>query len=85
MSEALAYSPDWAPHVVGTFPSREVDPETGRAEPQLIVMRCGRCFAEHRHHCTTGNVRSWINRFAIVHLHQDILDPARVAEMGRKR
>lgn len=81
---SLTYSPRWAAHVVGRYDPREVDPETGEAEPQEVRLECSRCGATHKAVCTTGAVRGWVNRFALGHVHGDALDPARVVEMGRR-
>lgn len=69
------YSPAWAQHVIGTFPERQVDPETGQAEPQLVRMRCTKCGDQHQVMCSTGAVRQWVLRYATVHLHRDALGP----------
>lgn len=69
------YSPTWAPHVVGTYPERVIDRETGEADPQLVEMVCTICRDTHRVKCTTGAVRQWILRFAANHIHRDPLAP----------
>lgn len=65
-----AYRPAFAP-VVGTYPEAEVDEETGEREPQPITLKCERCGDEHRHVCTTGNVRSRVATFGRLHVHVD--------------
>lgn len=69
------YSPPWATHVVGEYPEREVDPETGQAEAQLVRLRCGQCGGTHQVTCFTGAVRQHVLSFAKVHLHRDGLAP----------
>lgn len=70
-----SYSPPWAQHVVGDYPERVIDPETGLGEPQLIKMRCNTCGETSQYSCTSGAVRQWIGKFAFVHLHRDPLNP----------
>lgn len=66
-----SYSPPWAPHVIGEYPERVIDRETGQAESQLINMSCSKCNDTHQHTCDSGAVRQWILRYASVHLHRD--------------
>lgn len=61
--------------MIGEFPEREFDPETGVAEPQVVRMRCSSCGDQHQVTCTTGAVRQWILRFASLHLHRDPMGP----------
>lgn len=68
-----SHSPQWAPHVVGEFPERTVDPETGESEGQLIKMRCSICKATYQYRCMTGAVRQHIQNFAVAHAHRDPL------------
>ncbi len=76
----LEFRPRWASHCVGTYEARVFD-EDGVPEPQRIDMLCEHCGATFRTTCNSGAVRAWVNRFATQHLHKDVLDPARVAEM----
>lgn len=64
------YSPPFATHVKGGWEKREAD-QIGLPAPQKIFMHCEKCGENYQTTCTTGNVRSWINRFATVHLHRD--------------
>jgi hypothetical protein len=68
------YSPNWAPHVVGEYESA-IDPETGRPEPTWVRMQCRTCGARHQVKCTSGSYRTWITKFATVHVHRDPLAP----------
>ncbi len=77
---ALEFRPRWAAHVVGTYEPRAYD-EDGTPEPQRIDMRCETCGDTHRVTCPSGAVRAWVNKFATLHLHKDVLDPTRVTEM----
>lgn len=77
MSEEQTYTPEWAKHVIGRFNKRVIDQDSGEVDPQIIRMECGECKQTHRVRCTSGNVTSWVNQFARVHLHADILDPSR--------
>jgi peptide methionine sulfoxide reductase MsrB len=43
-------------------------------EAQRIEIHCGRCGAHWVAMCSTGNVRSHIARFGVVHLHRDPFD-----------
>lgn len=70
-----SYSPSWCSHVIGEYPEREVDPETGVAEPQLVRMRCTKCNDTHQVMCSTGAVRQWVLRYATAHAHRDPLGP----------
>lgn len=85
MSEEETWSPEWAPHVVGRWNKRTLDPETGEPEPQMVHMACAQCGATYRVRCTSGAVRSWVNRFANVHFHGNPLDPGRVKRMAEAR
>jgi hypothetical protein len=69
-----SWSPEWAPHAVGRYEAREVDPETGLAEPQRIEMTCSVCKDTARRSCTSGQVRQHIATFARMHLHRSPLD-----------
>lgn len=71
MSEQ-SYSPGFAKHVTGTYPSR-VDNGDGTWEPQMISMACGKCGGTWQYLCTSGNTRVHIQMFAKVHYHGDPL------------
>lgn len=66
----LSYTPQWAPHVTGTFPEKVID-EDGQHEPQLVRMSCSICNATHQVTCTSGATRQHIQTFAVVHAHRD--------------
>ena len=68
-----SWGPQWAKHVEGSYPEREVDPESGAPEPQLIRMTCSICKGTHQVTCTSGAVRQHIGTFARVHLHREPL------------
>jgi hypothetical protein len=67
----VSWAPQWAPHVVGTHPAVERDPDTGQPEPVVVKMRCGRCNAYFQTTCNSGATRQHITRFAIQHAHKD--------------
>ena len=64
------YTPNFALHVRGGWEAREAD-SIGAPAPQKIFAVCDKCNTEWQTTCTTGNVRSWINKFALAHLHRD--------------
>jgi hypothetical protein len=65
------YSPPFALHVKGKFTERKVDQDTGMPDPQLIVADCEICKAHWQGSCMTGNVRNWIHKFGLIHIHRD--------------
>lgn len=72
------YSPDWAPHVKGRYEERFVDQETSLPDPQHIEARCEHpdCAGKDtlwKGTCMSGSVRTWINKYALAHLHRDPL------------
>lgn len=79
-----SWSPQWATHVSGTWEDRVVDLETGEIEPAIILLRCVKCSEARKVECKTGNVKTWINRFASVHYHSNPLDPNSVSEKIRR-
>lgn len=68
-----SYSPPWAPHVVGTYPEKSVDPVTGEPEAQRVNMRCATCGATWRVDCYSGMVKQHVQNFALAHAHRDAL------------
>lgn len=64
------YSPPFALHVKGGWEAREAD-SIGQPAPQKIFAYCENCKADWQTTCTTGNVKSWIHKFALTHLHRD--------------
>lgn len=78
------FSPQWAPHIIGRYNKRVIDPETGESDPQIVRIVCGKCNAAYQVKCTTGAVRAWVNRFATVHYHGDPLDPGHVRGMAQR-
>jgi hypothetical protein len=75
------WRPPAAPHVEGEWTDRVFD-ERGMPEPQLIKMRCEKCGETWQTQCTSGLVRNHIQRFALIHLHRDVLNhvPKKIAE-----
>jgi hypothetical protein len=69
--ENSEWSPTWAPHVKGIYPSRTFDPITGQPDEQKISIQCQICGATWQVICTSGLVRSHISNFAKSHLHRD--------------
>jgi dTMP kinase len=84
------YSPQWAPHVKGMYEERWIDPETQIPDPQRWWVSCDICHAKHQGSCQSGGVKTWINRFASVHPHRDVLTSAEAPkqkepDMGTQR
>lgn len=68
----LEYSPKWCPHVKGTY-EREVD-EEGKPVPTWVTMSCGKCGDVYRMRCDSGAPTQWILKFAVQHVHRDVLN-----------
>ena len=75
MRETYEYRPPFAKHVVGTIEKPETDPKTKFPEDQKIVMLCEKCKDKIQRTCSTGHTHGHVQRFAILHLHRDPLDP----------
>lgn len=71
------YRPEWAKHVVGRYPLRTVDPETGIPNPQVIHMECETCGVTWQTTCDSGAVRRHIGNFATNHVHTDPMESNR--------
>lgn len=67
------WSPPFAPHVKGGWTVRETN-DNGLPGPMKIYCYCSKCDTSWQQTCSTGTVKSWINRFAITHLHSDPFD-----------
>lgn len=82
-----AWSPDWAPHVVGRYTKRTFDAETQLPEPQKVEIRCTfpGCNAEWKLDCSSGLVRDHVNNFAKSHTHRDPLAAPRIVRPGSLR
>ena len=63
-----AFTPPFAPHVCGSYPDIERDPETGEVEPLLVSLACAGCGLEERRPCVSGRPRSKVLSFARAHL-----------------
>lgn len=63
----ISYSPKWAPHVVGEYPKRRIDPETGAPEEQKWTAKCDLCGTVAQGVCTSGLVNQHIANFALAH------------------
>ena len=57
-----------------------MDEETGEIEPSIVSMECGICKDKHKVECRSGNVKTWINKYASVHYHSDPLSPRSASE-----
>lgn len=79
------WSPPFAPHVRGRYERRTFDSEAGMPNPQRVAMECTRCGNTWRTVCASGQVRGHIAKFARLHLHRDVLDPAEDPAMRAKR
>ena len=66
------WSPRWAPHASGSF-DRAMGPD-GKPEPTWVQLSCSVCNATHQVKCESGAPTHWIQRWATVHLHRDVLD-----------
>ena len=67
---AIVYRPEFAPHVVG-----EIEPSRGSDELRVSI-RCEKCHATFRTACPSGHPRTHVKKFAVQHLHRDVLlDP----------
>lgn len=77
----VEYRPPHAPHVRGSYNERTVDLD-GMPEEQDVHAVCEVCQATFQRKCASGNVRAWIARFGVVHLHRDPLGhrPRKAAE-----
>jgi hypothetical protein len=67
-----SWSPRWAPHASGTY-ERALTPE-GTPEPTWVQLSCSICGQTHQVKCESGAPTHWIQRWASVHLHRDVLD-----------
>jgi hypothetical protein len=72
MSDVEQWTPPFAPHVTGTYERRTFD-EDGMPLEQKVTADCSKCGGHWEGHCSTGQVRTHIARFATVHLHRDPL------------
>lgn len=77
------WRPPSAPHVEGEWTDR-VFGDDGMPEPQLVKMRCEKCGETWQTSCVSGLVRNHVQRFAMVHLHHDVLNyvPRKIEEDG---
>ena len=68
------WRPPYAPHVLGRWTQRVFD-DDGLPEEQKVVVRCEfpGCGGVFERACTSGLVQQHVQRFAIVHLHRDVL------------
>ena len=67
-----AWSPPFAPHVDGRW-TRRVLAEDGTTEPQKVEMVCTHCGDKWQATCSTGLVHGHVQKFALLHLHRDVL------------
>ena len=76
------WSPAWAPHVVGYYDDRVIDPKTFIPEEAEVGATCTTCGETFKRMCMSGLMRNWIATFARVHLHRNPLDevPRRAPE-----
>jgi len=70
--EWIAYSPPWAPHVVGRFQLRQLDddniPLEAPVEATCTFQGCGATF---KRQCSSGLMKRHIANFAMNHVHRD--------------
>lgn len=72
------WRPPFATHVAGWYFDREVG-EDGLPEEAEVGAECehAECAREPEHRrtfrrrCASGNMRGWIARFAMIHMHKD--------------
>lgn len=64
------WRPPSAPHVLGRWTLRVLG-DDGMPEEQQVAIVCEHCKAEYKRPCTSGLVKSHVQRFAIVHAHPE--------------
>lgn len=52
---------------------RKSDPETGQVVPMRFQARCSLCGETVQGVCDSGRVREKIDKWAVMHLHRDVL------------
>lgn len=68
----IEWRPKYAPHVIGRYTERQIDPETHQPIEQRYSVECEKCGDKWGPtHCTSGLVRSKIANFATVHAHRN--------------
>jgi len=78
------YNPQFAPHVNGKYEQRTFHPN-GLPRSQQWTAHCTKCNESHQGYCDSGQVRKHIQRFAMLHLHEDVLAAPRVVSPGSLR
>jgi ribosomal protein S27AE len=73
-------SPACAPHVTGRYPPRRYDPQVGGFETVTVELSCSKCGDVHKVACSSGQPRSHVANYAVVHLHRDALAPVPLAK-----
>lgn len=66
------WAPRWCPHASGSY-ERTTGPD-GKPEPTWVFLSCSVCGQEHRVKCESGAPLHWIQKWASVHLHRDVMD-----------
>lgn len=61
------YSPPFAPHVRGSFPTLTRD-EDGAPEPGVVRLSCGRCGDASEVRCASGRYRQRVAQYALAHV-----------------
>lgn len=82
--EWVEWTPANNPLIRGRYTRRTFD-EDGLAEEQRVEASCSRCGATWQGRCLSGQVRSHIARFSVVHLHRDTMAAPRVERPGSLR
>ncbi len=84
MAELPTYSPPFAPHVVGRYTRREYDEVRGVYEPQTVTAECRECGGRYGPaECASGQPRGHIDRWAVEHLHRDVMTPRALVKVGK--
>ena len=73
---SVVYKPAFAPFVTGEHDPRRSDPETGLVVPMRFTASCSKCGEKVEGVCDSGRVREKIDKWAILHLHRDVLGTA---------
>lgn len=67
------YRPSFAKHVLGIIPPRVWDEDDRVFEEQKIRVTCETCKVSALLVCVSGRARDKVARFALGHMHRDVL------------
>lgn len=80
----VGWDPPISEHVSGWYTERHYD-ENGIGEEQHVLAVCRKCGVRFQRRCSSGQVRTHIQRFGAVHRHIDPLEAPRVVRPGSLR